>query len=187
MEDGEFERCGNEGTIISTSSNAGGIFGYEYCGSATIMKECYNAGIIKGNNAGGLCGEIDTWHKDTINISNCYNIGRIIVPGGGRAGGIVYGDSGIKDNLTISKFYNAGIFQYLEGKNNVVTDSITGKPGIKSEIYYLNTIDNTNTESESVSIDEEKLKSDLFAEELGELWIQSGKGYPMLKWQQNKN
>lgn len=135
---------------------------------------------------GGICGKIDTWHTDTIQISNSYNIGTLIVTSG-NAGGIIGspdGNSGVSANLKIENCYNSGIFKYTVSKANANAYSIAKSPGTKTQIYYLNTIDARYLETESVEIDSTRLASTEFAEELGDLWVQSGKCYPILKWQQ---
>ena len=62
----------------------GGICGYNYGGT---VSNCYNTGAVTGKSiAGGVCGNNTTYRKGvSINyvyadITNCYNIGKVIAP-----------------------------------------------------------------------------------------------------------
>ncbi len=133
---------------------------------------------------GGIGGRIDTWHKDLIDISNSYNIGELVVTKGNNGGIFGSGDrNGIKDNLIITNCYNAGVFKYTVSKNNSDSYSLTIKPGTKTNSYYVNTTNARYFDKEGIEIDSNVLKSEAFSENLGDLWIQSEKGYPILKWQ----
>ena len=131
---------------------------------------------------GGIGGTIDTWHNDPINVSNSYNIGKIVVTNGDN-GGIFGSGNGVAANLIINNFYNAGAFEYTVSKTNANSYSLTRKPGTKTNTYFLNNINARYFDTGSIEIDSDTLKSDSFATSLGELWVQSGKGYPILKWQ----
>ena len=180
---GTIEKCGNIGDITGTGNNVGGIFGD--LGPLTV-NECYNTGTITGiSNVGGIGGDADTWHNSSIIISNSYNRGEIVATSGGAGGIIGRSGNGVENNLNINKCYNSGYFQYTTSKNDVNSYGITGLKSIRTEVYALDSIDVRYT-TDCEQIDADRLKSEAFAESLGNLWVQSGKGYPILKWQLNK-
>lgn len=132
---------------------------------------------------GGICGKTDTWHNDIVTISNSYNIGEIQAANGTATGIGIFG--GYKENFIINNCYNAGMFKYSTSKDNVNSYSVCNV-GTNTEIYHLDTIDAKYT-TDSIEINADKLKSNSFAQELGKVWVQSDKGYPILKWQQENN
>lgn len=95
---GTIVRCYNLGDITSSYSSdsrfgiVGGIYGY---GRATI-KDCYNMGTLTANqNVGGIAGSGFGANDDgeRLSITNCYNAGKIVVPGNVNAGNIVMRDT----------------------------------------------------------------------------------------------
>ena len=131
---------------------------------------------------GGIGGYVDTWHDDPVYILDSYNIGEIIVKEG-AVGGIFGSGNGVKDNLTLTNCYNAGMFKYTDLNASISSYGVTKKPGIKSNIYCLDTVNAKYFDAECVKVDSNTLKSDDFAASLGELWVQSTKGFPILRWQ----
>lgn len=86
-----FLNCGNEGTVISTGQNAGGILGCNFNGNANIrMINCYNTGTI---NSGSEGGALSGWVGENKQIYNCYNSGSLT-----NCAGLLRGNS--KGNIT---------------------------------------------------------------------------------------
>ncbi|UKK49124.1 hypothetical protein L6475_03965 [Prevotella sp. E9-3] len=68
------QNCGNEATITSSGSNAGGILGVNQNNDGYVvlhMENCFNTGNVSGNESGGLTG----WTGDNAVLTNCYTAG----------------------------------------------------------------------------------------------------------------
>lgn len=101
---GSINNCENHGDIESTGkTKIGGIVGYIDDVKSNLVisiNGCINSGnITSGKHTGGIIGH----NKDTINISNCLNIGKLL-NGTENIGGIVGLDAGC---LTITNAFNA--------------------------------------------------------------------------------
>jgi hypothetical protein len=93
------KNLGITGEIISTSSCAGGIAGYDNNGK---FINCYNkANIIGSEYTGGIVGTGRFGSIDELYLDNCWNIGKITSKG--NAGGI----AGVKAGQ-INNCYNLG-------------------------------------------------------------------------------
>lgn len=102
---GSINNCENHGDIESTGkTKIGGIVGYIDDVKSNLVisiNGCINSGnITSGKHTGGIIGH----NKDTINISNCLNIGKLL-NGTENIGGIVGLDAGC---LTLKNAFNAG-------------------------------------------------------------------------------
>ena len=128
--------CTNNGEIIATNSEVGGIVGYLNAGS---LYNCRNNGNISGKNtkAGGIAG----YNRQSSIIANCINTGNVS-SGNGEVGGI----SGVCDNwndpptTAIRNCVNAGEVS-ITGSNPTSPDTIGSIVGnnnsIVSQCYYL--------------------------------------------------
>lgn len=136
--------CGNEGDIVSTSSNVGGIVGY---GVSSEIKGCYNTGSVTGKESvGGIVG------TGTVSkVENCYNKGKIQAEKtttSSGVGGIV--GTKIFSAIAITNCYNAGTIGVKEGEDAVSVGEIIGHgAGNSGQIatinntYYLKNDDET--------------------------------------------
>lgn len=69
------EQLGNEADVTAWNQNAGGIVGCNTSGQLKLkLTNCYNAGIISGNNE---CGGISGWLGNDAIVTNCYNMGEV--------------------------------------------------------------------------------------------------------------
>ncbi|MBQ8455208.1 MAG: hypothetical protein IJ537_07725 [Bacteroidaceae bacterium] len=68
----------------SMDSRAGGMIGFIWTATSVSIDRCWNSGYINAslNRPGGILGSD---YKGTIDISNCYNIGKISATSAGRA------------------------------------------------------------------------------------------------------
>lgn len=66
------QNCGNEGSIMATNANAGGIVGCRYDNSTVHLTNVYNVGTITGTLA-GESGSISGWLSNAV-LKNCYSI-----------------------------------------------------------------------------------------------------------------
>ena len=90
----EFYNCGNEAEVEGTGANCAGLLGCNYDGDiAIIMKNCYNAGHIKG---GWECAALSGWigGQDGNSISYCYNIAEVEGLDGGNTNNLFRGHVG---------------------------------------------------------------------------------------------
>ena len=93
-------------TNIQSSSCAGGIAGYVYCGNMNL-ENCKNYGIIRGSSAGGIAGYLKANPNGSgamAYVKNSINNGNVF--GNSNAGGIV-GDSAYK--VSVINCYNSVI------------------------------------------------------------------------------
>ena len=91
----EFYNCGNEAEVEGTANNCGGLLGCNYDGDiAIVMKNCFNAGHIKG---AGECGALSGWigTQDANSISYCYNIAEVEGLDGGNTNNLFRGHVGV--------------------------------------------------------------------------------------------
>jgi hypothetical protein len=85
---------------------AGGLCG-SYAGNSgkILLRNCYNIGIISGQDAGGLSGDGAGSSSGNFIIINSYNTGDIK---GYNAGGLIGSNSGYYGNCNIENCYNIG-------------------------------------------------------------------------------
>ena len=127
------QNCGNEATITSSGSNAGGILGVNQVNSGYVvlhMENCFNTGNVSGNESGGLTG----WTGDNSVIVSCYTAGSALASdffariGNGSTLTNCY-TTGSKDNVTTitSEQVSNGNLAYLLG--NTVWHQTIGTDG----------------------------------------------------------
>lgn len=96
--------CYNKGSVYSNNFISGGIIGLVTSSIVTKVNNSYNTGEISTNESisGGIIGGV---LSGTVEITNCYNIGRI---SGATCGGIVGygGDYGYSINVSNSYYLN---------------------------------------------------------------------------------
>lgn len=120
---GKVEGCKNSGSITGVSA-VGGVIGRSEAN--TVIEDCVNSGNIEATQssvagAGGIIGLLTTsnyqCNKDAI-IINSINKGKVSVPNGLCAGGIVglAGSNGDKNNLSV---VNCGNYGEISGKQYV--------------------------------------------------------------------
>ncbi len=92
----------NFGSVTGSGDNAGGICG-EVEDDKQVFTNCYNSGAISGKNTiGGVMGWLDTASDNTF--TNCANSGAI-TSSNGYAGGVV---GACKKLITFTECYNVG-------------------------------------------------------------------------------
>lgn len=182
--DAGISNCYNYGNI-SGQSNVGGISGKvnllsdEWKNITISCYNLYNAGIVSGNSAGGICGNTvvrtmrTTYDNNekrtyTVNYRNCVNIGTI---SGTQTGGIIgLVTSGSYSNYSSDNYYaltNRCILSILSLDNviNVSNNSLVGEWNricsgamVKgffinlSDSYWLNDIVNSIGAEQAISV-----------------------------------
>ena len=78
-DNGEIKFCRNEGEVVSTGSNVGGIVGYLYSDTLKIIK-CLNLGNItsEANYAAGILGQVYQGNGAEALIYDCLNKGSVV-------------------------------------------------------------------------------------------------------------
>lgn len=147
------EDCDNQGKITNSGTTieaaAGGIAGEigMDC-SAVYIKKCRNSGeIVSAMTAGGILGRMNCTQSsdlDTVEISQCYNAGKIqakkefestTTGAGGLIGVLAYG---AEEQVTVKDCYNVGI---ISGGTNNNTGGLLGA-----------TLTNTNGKAGTISL-----------------------------------
>lgn len=84
---------GNEGTVVSTAQNAGGIIGCNMSSVSTFyINNCYMAGMVDGGNESAA---ISGWVGSGATLTNCYSIAPVRGVDGSN---FFYRGSGMLDN-----------------------------------------------------------------------------------------
>ena len=160
----EISYCYNSSTIIANSGwCAGGI-----CSRVinSNVKCCFNTGVICGEWIAGIVAVGDR-QSGKSNISYCYNIGTI--KGTSYVAGIMYND----DISSVDHCYNIGI---ITGNSNYYAIAVS-----QSDCYYSSNCEASGSGT-SMSISDFANGTVLsLIDPLGENFIQSEKGYPVLK------
>ena len=100
---GAVNNCVNDGEVagIGSTSNTGGVVGFNSTGCTVTLEGCVNNGTVTGNSAvGGIVGR----DNRTADVSLCANTGLVEATGGSYAGGIV----GIRRFGPVEICYNTG-------------------------------------------------------------------------------
>ena len=138
VNNGEIKFCRNEGEVVSTGSNVGGIVGYLYSDTLKIIK-CSNLGNIssEANYAAGILGQVYQRFGGEALIYDCLNKGSVV--GVNYVAGIslcTYGSNNY--NVQVSHCINEGAISgqsYVYGiahisssecNNTVNTGSVSG-------------------------------------------------------------
>ena len=134
IKDAEIKNVIIQGTVTSSSGDAGGIAG-RATGTANTISNCGNeAAVSGGSNVGGILGNSQNWNT-VVKITGCYNTGNISAKD--RAAGIIGRYNG--SNPEIIDCYNTGAItseNYATGiygsnsvtiKDSYTTGSISGK------------------------------------------------------------
>ena len=160
--DGTIYSCSNNGKLESAGL-VGGILG---TGSSKTIN-CYNKGIVNGQNsvASGINGG-DYWASE-VNIYNCYNVGNVIT----ENSTIYNATSGIYGymqnqigKLDIINSWNAGKIENLGKRGKAIIGKIrTITPNV-SNCFYL---ENTSTETSIAQLcNQAYMQSEEFVNEL---------------------
>ena len=204
-------RCGNEGRITATSTyygsqpysstHAGGIAGY--ASDNNEIRVCFNTGTVSADSvtaedvsAGGIIG---CFLYGTVNISDCYNQGKISSAssskyGSANVGGIVgYGYAGSPDVVKMSKCYNSGTISGSANYDRVYLGGLIGRvlQGRINDCYFIETAPggcgdgSPNYYNTSPLSDAEMRTEESFADwDFVLTWLMpEGGGYPALQWQ----
>lgn len=135
-------KCSNSGTITADGDYIGGIEGF----TSGIIEKCFNSGTVKQTGGtggiGGIAGE--TPMNDTVQIQNCYNIGKVIEEGNNTngVGGIVGYISTTGASGQISHNYSIGEIE-IKGNNVTNVGGVIGRYAattfeINNNYYELN-------------------------------------------------
>ena len=173
-ENTQIKCCYNAGNIVGTdvresegNTNTGGIVGL----LRGNINSCYNAGTINGiSSIGGIVGQtgVSTDIND-IEISNCYNVGKVENQGWADIGNIIGGAYGNRKIILKNNYFSREISN-IDG---------VGAIGENAQIEVNETIEK--------SLD--YMKTNSFVRDLNkdeEVYTLSGnlnEGYPVLKWQ----
>lgn len=183
---GTVQCCANLATVNSGASFGTG--GIAAVASEGKIDRCYNGGVINGNSdVGGIVGTA----MYGIEITHCYNKGKINAPNGWYVGGIV--GSAYDSGTRIVNCYNIGEVIAAEGfisKPQPIVGDAENRVLVQN-CYFL---DNGIFEEASgvIKKSEEELKSEtmitlLNAGEATESWQADSRslnnGYPVLAWQ----
>lgn len=182
----------NTGTVLG-NNETGGIIGYAYIQSGTIVQNCYNTGAVSGNNQiGGIVGYRSyNTDSDSAKIEYCYNAGT--VNGNGLVGGIV-GHNRVS-RATVEYCYNLGNVKGTSSSGAIIGGLGTGISGISvvSNCYYVSTTASAGIGENSASTPSKQYtntatKSSIISRitALSEYKADSSKingGYPILSWQ----
>ncbi len=135
----------NTGHVFGTI-DVGGIIGLQ--GTNTTVTKCYNAGLVYGlGMMGGVVGEMNGSSGLTNAIlSNCYNIGDVVVSGTNTDGGtrVSGGVIGCSAYGTVANCYNAGTISVekveVENNNKQFVGGIAGSDATSNSNKITNCI-----------------------------------------------
>lgn len=191
--EGTISQCANNMTIIGEAQISethpvckGRMFSGGICGDgAGSIYECRNSGTITcPSYTGGICGYIG---KNCM-LYDCYNEGQLSADTTGGIIGYLYVTSAY--SASIKRVYNVG----TEMNTDYLTGGIVGShngSSIKEKAYYLNTtslsgavtpIGETLSEG-MIAKSDANMKTESFAESLGEAFVYNEGGYPLLAWE----
>ncbi len=124
LHQGVIRKSYNKGQVgnVLINNDPGGIAGYAE--NSALITDCYNAGLVNGEVAGGIVGTLgrygSTWNSATV--ENCYNVGPVIgvtnsdwTPNSRLKVGGIAGSSNIGN---IKNSYNLGKVSIREGDLN---------------------------------------------------------------------
>ena len=173
-ENTQIKCCYNAGNIVGTdvrenegNTNTGGIVGL-FRGN---INSCYNAGTINGiSSIGGIVGQtgVSTDTND-IEISNCYNVGKVENQGWADIGNIIGGAYGNRKIILKNNYFSREISN-IDGVGAIGENAqIEVNETIEKDLNYMKT---------------NKFVKDLNKnEEVYTLGKNLNEGYPVLKWQ----
>ncbi|MFR9529603.1 MAG: GLUG motif-containing protein, partial [Rikenellaceae bacterium] len=191
--------CYNKATVVSKTTNAGGIVGYAIYAN---VSDCYNTAVVEGTgNVGGIVGT----NSSSCTVSNSYNTATIkLTASDGYVGGVVGYNRNTRVHSNILNCYSTGGIEMAEG---VTTDYAGGIAGYNEDPYYddpcvvENCIyDSSVFDGEAIGVNEgtstnnsgsANLKSTMtsgsFSTTLGDEWVEDSSNindeYPILSWQ----
>ena len=173
-ENTQIKCCYNAGNIVGTdvresegNTNTGGIVGL----LRGNINSCYNAGTINGiSSIGGIVGQtgVSTDTND-IEISNCYNVGKVENQGWADIGNIIGGAYGNRKIILKNNYFSREISN-IDG---------VGAIGENAQIEV----------NETIAKDLNYMKTNNFVKDLNkdeEVYTLGGNlnnGYPIFKWQ----
>ena len=173
-ENTQIKCCYNAGNIVGTdvrenegNTNTGGIVGL----LRGNINSCYNAGTINGiSSIGGIVGQtgVSTDTND-IEISNCYNVGKVENQGWADIGNIIGGAYGNRKIILKNNYFSREISN-IDGVGAIGENAqIEVNETIEKDLNYMKT---------------NKFVKDLNKdEEVYTLGKNLNEGYPVLKWQ----
>ena len=173
-ENTQIKCCYNAGNIVGTdvresegNTNTGGIVGL----LRGNTNSCYNAGTINGiSSIGGIVGQtgVSTDTND-IEISNCYNVGKVENQGWADIGNILGGAYGNRKIILKNNYFSREISN-IDGVGAIGENAqIEVNETIEKDLNYMKT---------------NKFVKDLNKnEEVYTLGNNLNEGYPVLKWQ----
>ena len=208
IQDAEIKNVIVQGTVTSSSGDAGGIVG-RAIGTANTITNCGNeANVSGGSYVGGILGNSQT-SGCSLTITGCYNTGSVSAKD--RAAGIVARFNGSSSSITLSNCYNTGNIHsesYATGiyassgatiSNAYTTGTISGKDASSTGAFTTGSYDTlTNCYYLTGSIPEgakvgtsegmtlATMQSDLLGK-LGENWKSVrgvNRNLPVLQWQE---
>ena len=173
-ENTQIKCCYNAGNIVGTdvresegNTNTGGIVGL----LRGNINSCYNAGTINGiSSIGGIVGQtgVSTDTND-IEISNCYNVGKVENQGWADIGNIIGGAYGNRKIILKNNYFSREISN-IDGVGAIGENAqIEVNETIEKDLNYMKT---------------NKFVKDLNKDE--EVYTLGGNlnnGYPIFKWQ----
>ncbi len=173
-ENTQIKCCYNAGNIVGTdvresegNTNTGGIVGL----LRGNINSCYNAGTINGiSSIGGIVGQtgVSTDTND-IEISNCYNVGKVENQGWADIGNIIGGAYGNRKIILKNNYFSREISN-IDGVGAIGENAqIEVNETIAKDLNYMK----TNNFVKDLNKDEEVYT----------LGNNLNEGYPVLKWQ----
>lgn len=129
----EIINCGNYGTILGTREGVrysnGGLVGGYLRGHMDIEKS-FNAGKIKASkgSGGALIGTFSGQYAATVNITDCFNVGKIEGTASGESvmmGNIALPTKARTTDLTVTNFYDIAVEELPLLPENLVTQAIS--------------------------------------------------------------
>lgn len=175
---GEVSGCANYGKVENTAKSYGGVGGIVGVSESSVS-DCYNMGEVRGYaRTGGIVG---AQNKTGASTTRCYNVGKVVCTNESTSGspfcGAIAGSITDADGkgIMVAQVTNCW---YLENSFYQKRASTIYNGGIG---YFGNGADNT------VAMTADKMKTDLFAQTLGDAFNAAddgqNDGYPVLKWQ----
>lgn len=177
------ENCGVSGTVSSSFTSAvylGGLVGYG--SSAVTIKSSYSAATVTGSNhsssrTGGLIGNLASGGQ----IENCYTRGTITGQGSYAAGFAGYANGGSSAYVTIDHCYVAANVNATSGYYFAYNPSYYCTI---TNCYYDSTLaDGKKAYNKTSTGLTGKTTEELKTIDLGDAFVASSDGYPILKWQ----
>ncbi|MFR9650370.1 MAG: GLUG motif-containing protein, partial [Rikenellaceae bacterium] len=116
--------CYNTSSVLD-GGNIGGVVGYN---NSSTVKDCYNAGSVKGSDGSDNVGGVVGYNHSSSTVTECYNTGS--VTGKGSYTGGVVGNNYSKS--TVSSCYNTGSVEGSDYVGGVVGNNINSGSTVSS-------------------------------------------------------